>query len=255
MRNSDPGSTRRSEDGGAHMSPSVNGEWTHPVIAIDGASATGKTSTAAGVAARIGFAYVDSGSIYRTVALALSRMGITESDDPRIPEALGSLTIRVVPHGTRFEVWLDDVLIGDEIRSPEVTRASSKIAVREDVRLVVRELLRGAAHRGPMVVEGRDIGTVVFPDADLKLFLTADVRVRAHRRWLDHVRLGREVPESEVERDLAERDARDSGREHSPLRQAEDAVLFDTSLGSLEDQVDRIVRMWNEHRATEGLDQ
>ncbi|MCA9755058.1 MAG: (d)CMP kinase [Candidatus Eisenbacteria bacterium] len=222
---------------------------THPVIAIDGGSATGKTSTAAGVAAQIGFAYVDSGSIYRAVALALSRKGITESDDPRIPDELESLRIRVVPEGTRFEVWVDDVLIGDEIRTPEVSQASSRIAVRGDVREVVRELLRGAAHRGPMVVEGRDIGTVVFPDADLKLFLTADVRVRAHRRWLDLVRLGREIPESEVERDLTERDARDSGRQHSPLRQAEDAVLFDTSAGSLEEQVARIVRMWQEHEA------
>ena len=217
----------------------------HPVIAIDGASATGKTSVAAGVARELGFAYVDSGSIYRAVALALGREGVVDTDDPRIPVLLGELRLEVVPEGTRFDVRLDQVVLGDEIRTPEVTQASSRFAVRGDVRARVRELLREAAERGPLVVEGRDIGTVVFPDAPLKLFMTADLAVRARRRHLDLGRMGRKSTEAEVAAEMAERDARDSSRSLSPLRQAEDAVSIDSSDGTLEEQVARIVTLWS----------
>lgn len=218
----------------------------HPVIAIDGASATGKTSMAAGVARAIGYAYVDSGSIYRAVALALGQEGVIETDDPRIPELLRSVRIELLPEGTKFEVRLDGVVLGDEIRSPEVTQASSRFAIRGDVRACVGELLREAAERGPLVVEGRDIGTEVFLDAPLKLYITADLEVRAHRRYLDLKRMGRESSELEVAREMAERDARDSSRSLSPLRPAEDAVRFDTSVGTLEEQIRRIVLLWRE---------
>lgn len=216
----------------------------HPVIAIDGASATGKTSTAAGLAARLGFAYVDSGSIYRAVALALDRAGIVETDDPRIPDLLGALDLEVRPEGTRFVVRLAGLPIGEEIRSPEVTRASSRFAVRADVRDRVRTLLRSAAEEGPLVVEGRDIGTVVFPDAPLKLFLTADLDVRAARRQLDLQRLGRSLDRVEVAAEMAERDARDSSRSLSPLRAAPDAITVDTGSGTLAEQIAQIVALW-----------
>jgi hypothetical protein len=109
----------------------------------------------------------------------------------------------------------------------------------------VRELLREAAERGPLVVEGRDIGTAVFPDAPLKLFVTADLAVRARRRYLDLVRIGRETEEAEVAREMSERDARDTSRSLAPLRQAKDAVRFDTSEGTLEEQIAGIVELWS----------
>ena len=226
----------------------------YPVIAIDGASATGKTSMAAGVARKLGFAYVDSGSIYRAVALALTRVGVTESDDPRIPALLRTLRLEVVPHGTQLEVRLDSVALGDEIRTPEVTRASSRFAVHGDVRARVRQILRDAAERGPLVVEGRDIGTVVFPDAELKLFLTADVAVRALRRHLDLFRMGRETSEAEVRREMEERDARDSTRSLSPLREADGAVLLDTSEGTQEEQIAEVVALWRDRGLAESDD-
>lgn len=224
--------------------PGAGAQGRHAVIALDGASATGKTTLAAGVARALGFAYVDSGAIYRAVALVLQRAGVAESDDARIPAVLRALDLEVVPDGTRFDVRLHGDSVGDEIRTPEVTRLSSRFAVRGDVRERVRELLRDAALRGPLVVEGRDIGTDVFPDAELKLFLTADLDVRARRRHADLARIGRGLPVDQVQRELAERDARDSSRTLAPLRPAADAVRFDTSAGTLEEQIREIVEIW-----------
>jgi len=220
---------------------------TLPVIAIDGGAATGKTTTASRVAARLGFSYVDSGAIYRAVALALHERGLAgaaDLDEAELPSLLAELRLEVEPRPDRFVVRLNGREVGEEIRTPEISALSSRIARLPAVRARVRELVREAARHGPLVVEGRDIGTVVFPDARLKVFLVADLSVRALRRQHDLRKQGREVPLAEVERELSERDRRDSTRTESPLLQASDAIVVPTWPGPVEDQVDAIVRAY-----------
>ena len=231
-----------SEGDGFPMERSVPSEINRSkVVAIDGGAATGKTSTSALVAKRLGFGYVDSGAVYRTVALALHREGIEQGDDPRIETLLPDLRVEIDPAPGSFVVRLDGDLIGDEIRTPEISHLSSRLAVRVDIRDYVRAVLREACGRRSLVVEGRDIGTVVFPDAVLKVFLTASLEVRARRRWEDLQVLGSAATLATVRAELAERDERDSTRVEAPLTRAADAITVDTSLGTLEDQVDKIV--------------
>ena len=211
------------------------------VVAIDGGAATGKTTSAARVAKRLGFSYVDSGAIYRTIARALLQRGVEDADDPDIPRYLPELDVVIDPSGGDFRVLLDGAAVGSEIRTPEIAALASRLAVREDIRVTVRKLLRAARSRGSLVIEGRDIGTVVFPDATLKIFLVADLHVRARRRLRDLLAQGVETDEKTVAMDLTERDARDSSRAVAPLRQAEDAVLVDTSSIDIDEQVDQIV--------------
>lgn len=217
-----------------------------PVIAIDGGAGTGKTTSARETAARLGFCYIDSGAVYRGLALAAIEAGVTEADDPRVPGIVAAAPLRIDPEPERFRVLLGDRELGDEIRRPEVTSLSSRLAVREDVRDRVTALLRKAGEIGPLVVEGRDIGTVVFPDAALKVFLTADLPVRAQRRSQELQARGIVQDLSSVEADLRERDMRDSSRETSPLRKADDAVVVDTGGTDIAGQVDRIVRAWED---------
>lgn len=222
----------------------MNQEGASPlraVIAIDGGAATGKTTTAAGVAARLGFSYVDSGAIYRALALALFRLGIRDAGDPNIISLLPRLDVTVEPTTEKFVVRLGGAALGPEIRSPEITELASHLATRAEVRALVRDLVRGAAERGPLVVEGRDIGTVVFPDARLKIFLRADLAVRAVRRQRDLEKQGRHVERDAVAADLSERDERDSTRSESPLRRASDATELDTTSLTIEETVDAIV--------------
>jgi len=221
------------------------------IIAIDGGAGTGKTTSAALVAERLGFCYVDSGAVYRAVALALHGAGIRRADDPALAEALGRLALRIEPTPTAFRVFLGPRELGLELRSPEISHLSSALAVRSEVRERVTELLRAAASLGHLVVEGRDIGTVVFPDATLKVFLQAELMVRARRRRLDLARQGREQSEEQVARDLAERDQRDSSRSEAPLRRAPDALLVDTSATDIEGQVQQILDAYRRARARE----
>lgn len=223
-------------------------EPAYPVIAIDGGAGTGKTTGAALVAERLGFCYVDSGAVYRAVALAARETGLIRDEDQggaslttAQAELLNALPLRIRPDLERFRVFLGERELDTELRSPEITSLSSKLAVLPSVRRRVTLLLREAGSLGPMVVEGRDIGTVVFPNAALKVFLQADLEVRARRRRLDLLRGGRNISEEEVARDLAERDERDSNRADAPLRQADGAVLIDTSRLTLEEQAASIL--------------
>jgi len=231
---------KRKGEGGARPLDASGGS-TPVVIAIDGGAGTGKTTSAALVAERLGFCYVDSGAVYRAVALALREGGIADPADPRLGDRLASLTLRLQPDPGRFRVFLGERELGEELRTPAISRMASQIAVRADVRELVTRLLREAGRRGPMVVEGRDIGTVVFPDADLKVYLRADLPVRAARRRSDLLRQGIEQSQEEVEREMAERDQRDSHRKEAPLRMAPDALVVDTSRTDIEGQVRTIL--------------
>ena len=204
------------------------------VIAIDGPAGSGKSTVARQVAARVGLPYLDTGAMYRSVAFAALRGGVDPEDVEVVANLAEVMELSVDPDGT---VTVDGADATIEIRGPEVTRAVSIVAANPAVRTeMVRRQREWAARRGGGVIEGRDIGTVVFPDAELKVYLTADPRVRAERRAL-------EVEDLDVDAvavDLARRDAADSGRDHSPLAEATDAFVVDTSGLSVEDIV-RIV--------------
>lgn len=205
------------------------------VVAIDGPAGSGKSTVARTLAERLGVRYLDTGAMYRAVAFAALRRGI----DPEDAATVGRLAERLELEIDERGVAVDGVDASIEIRGPEVTRAVSAVAANPDVR---RELVRRqrewvAAEGGRAVVEGRDIGTVVFPDAALKAYLTARLDVRADRRH-------KEVSELEYEAvaaDLARRDTIDSGRAVDPLTQAEDAVVLDTSDRSVDDLVAELV--------------
>jgi cytidylate kinase len=218
------------------------------VIAIDGAAATGKTTTAAGVARELGFVYVDSGAIYRTAALAVVRA--PGNRDLRSVLQSAGISAAVGPHG--FQALLDGKPVSDEIRTPEITKMSSVLATREEVRERVVEILRELAETSgsPLVVEGRDIGTVVFPDALLKVFMVANLVERARRRLKDLEAKGVESSVQDVETELAERDGRDSGREVAPLARHPEAILVDTTQLTIPEQIQIIVRAYREKKAT-----
>lgn len=195
------------------------------VIAIDGPSGVGKSTVSRAVAEALGVAYLDTGSYYRAVTHVALRAGVHPGDGSGILAALKSAAFEVVDGA----LSLDGSDISAEIRGPEVTAAVSTVAAHPEVREAVVQMQRdwATAQGGHAVVEGRDIGTVVFPDAALKVFLTADALVRARRRAGDPEAGGRSV--EELVADMRRRDALDSTRETSPLRPADDAVIIDTS--------------------------
>jgi cytidylate kinase len=219
------------------------------IVAIDGPAGSGKSTTARAAAERLGFLYLDTGALYRTVALALMRHGWPELPLSALPRPF-DVRLGHDPSGT-LTVALNDEDVTVAIREVEVTSAASRVAALPWVREALLDMQRDQAHRwtrrgGGVILDGRDIGTVVFPDADLKLFLDADLDVRAQRRYAESLARGHEVTLETTRADLAERDRRDREREVAPLKQASDAVRVDTGLLSMEDQVDLVVRLARE---------
>jgi cytidylate kinase len=205
------------------------------VIAIDGPAGSGKSTVARAVAGRLGIAYLDTGAMYRSVALAAIRHGIDPADTERVGAVARAIRLDLGVEGT---VHVDGFDATIEIRGPEVTRAVSVVAANPEVRTELRERQRRWVDQaGGGVLEGRDIGTVVFPDADLKVYLDAKPEVRAARRSREVTELSYET----VAADLARRDALDQGRDDSPLTVAGDAVVIDTSDLGVDDIVERIV--------------
>jgi cytidylate kinase len=202
------------------------------VIAIDGPAGAGKSSVARGVAAELGFTYLDSGAMYRCVALAALEAGIDIDD----PEAMGELAegVEIVLDGSR--VLLDGRDVSERIREPDVTQAASHVSVHAGVRAAMVERQRALIGAGRYVAEGRDIGTVVSPDSPLKVFLTATAEERARRRA---AQTGEDV--GSVLKAQRRRDARDTGRSHGALRVAEDAIEIDTTGLTPEEVVGQVV--------------
>jgi cytidylate kinase len=209
------------------------------VVAIDGPGGAGKSTTARAVAARLGLSYLDTGALYRCVALRAVEEGLALDDGPRIAEIARHLDVGFAAGSARVTLGERDVTT--EIRTPEMSQAASKVSALPAVREALVELQRRSARAPGTVAEGRDMGTVIFPDARLKVFLDATVDERARRRVADLRGLGRADDIGEVRAQLAERDARDSGRAVAPLRRAPDAVVLDTTDLALEEVVDRIV--------------
>jgi CMP/dCMP kinase len=204
------------------------------VIAIDGPAGSGKSTVARALADRLGLEYLDTGAMYRSITFAALRRGVDPSEAEQVGRIVGDIVVEVRPDG----VTVDGVDATIEIRGPEVTRAVSLVAANPAVRAELRSRQREwALGRPGGVVEGRDIGTVVFPDATLKIFLTARADVRAERRSQEVTDLDYET----VAADLARRDTLDEDREDSPLAQADDAVVLDTTGMSIDEVVDALV--------------
>ncbi|MBR2127922.1 MAG: (d)CMP kinase [Bacteroidales bacterium] len=208
------------------------------IIAIDGYSSTGKSSFAKIIANEFSFLYLDSGALYRGVTLFAIENGFITDDSaidvPGLTEALKNLDIHFGPCGT----YMGERCIEKEIRSLEVAGKVSPIATVPQVRNYVDRKLREFGKKKRIVMDGRDIGTTVFPDAELKLFMTADPMIRAQRRAAEMQAKGQEVDLDDVLRNLQERDYIDSHREISPLTQAEDAVVLDNSHMTMQDQLE-----------------
>ena len=208
------------------------------IIAIDGYSSTGKSSFAKIIAKEFSFLYLDSGALYRGVTLFAIENGFITDDSaidvPGLTEALKNLDIHFGPCGT----YMGERCIEKEIRSLEVAGKVSPIATVPQVRNYVDRKLREFGKKKRIVMDGRDIGTTVFPDAELKLFMTADPMIRAQRRAAEMQAKGQEVDIDDVLRNLQERDYIDSHREVSPLTQAEDAVVLDNSHMTMQDQLE-----------------
>ncbi len=213
----------------------------HFNIAIDGPAGAGKSTIAKEVARRLGFVYVDTGAMYRTMALHFIRSGI----DPKDEQAVAA-SCRDVDVSLRYENGVQQVLLGGEnvtglIRTEEVGNMASATSVYKPVREKLVELQQALARRENVVMDGRDIGTCVLPDAPAKIYLTASSAVRAGRRYKELVEKGVECDLAEIERDIIDRDYRDMKRENSPLRQAEDAVLVDSSCMTVEQVIAAIL--------------
>lgn len=212
-------------------------------IAVDGPAGAGKSTIARAVAERLGLVYVDTGSMYRALAVAVLRRGIDPQDSERVIRCCqaADVTIRY-ENGTQV-VYLDGENVNPYLRSEEVGKASSAVSVIPKVREKLVELQRRLAAECDCIMDGRDIGTCVLPDAQTKIFLTADSRVRAKRRYDELRAKGEDCDMERIQADIEERDYRDMHRAISPLRQAEDAVLVDTSDMTVDEVIARIVEL------------
>jgi cytidylate kinase len=228
------------------MNASGSRHGHRPVVAIDGTAAAGKSTVAIALAKRMGYRYVDTGAMYRSVASAALRRGIALEDEDALQRLAESVTVEFQANegGARVLVNGDDET--DAIRDPAVSAAASRVSALPGVRTALVARQRTMSAGGGLVMEGRDIGTVVLPRADLKVFLDATPEVRAGRRYAELRARGLDVSEEDVRRQEADRDRRDATREHSPLRPATDAVVLDTTFRTPDEVVESIVAMLRE---------
>lgn len=217
---------------------------TRLIIAIDGPAASGKSTTARHVAERLGYTYIDTGAMYRAVTLAVLRNGLDPNDRAAV-EAIAaevSVQLRHSPEGNQI-VLLNGEDVSVAIRAPEVTADVSAVSSHEGVRRRLVQIQHTIGAEGGIVMDGRDIGTVVFPDADLKIFMVADIRARAERRRAELLAMGSDVTVDGLADQIAARDHLDSSRANSPLRRADDAIEIDTSALDIEQQVELVVAL------------
>ena len=207
------------------------------IVAIDGPAATGKSTSAKKVARELGFIHLDTGAMYRCVTLAVLRNQITLDNESALSQLLDGLDIRLKKLDDELVVYLNGEDVSDEIRKAEVTSYVSIVSALSQVRNALVRIQRNIAKNQDCVVEGRDIGTIVFPDAKFKFFLVADDFVRAQRRQLDLIAIGEEKSIAVLVEEIRQRDFLDSKRSNSPLCKADDAIEIDTSKMTFDEQV------------------
>ena len=209
-------------------------------VAIDGPSGAGKSTIARAAAERLGFVYVDTGAMYRTIGLAVCRAGVQLGDTAGIVPVLPGIEVSLNYQDGIQHVWLNGEDVSDQIRTPEMSKYASFVSAVPEVRAFLLDTQRNMAKKYSVIMDGRDIGTVILPEAEVKIFLTASPQARAKRRYLELQQKGEAVTLHEVLADMIQRDKDDTTRAEAPLRQAEDAVLIDTSELTLEQSMDAV---------------
>lgn len=223
---------------------------THiPVIAIDGPSASGKGTVAALVARALGFHYLDSGALYRLTALAAQRHGVALDDEAALAQLARNLDVRFEGD----EIWLEGEQVSDELRTEKIGNGASRVAALPAVRAALLERQRAFRQAPGLVTDGRDMGSVVFPDATIKIFLTASAEERAQRRYKQLMEKGFDANLANLLEELRERDARDAMRSVAPLRQSADATLLETTHLSIDQAVARVLACYQARQAGHGV--
>ena len=212
-------------------------------IAIDGPAGAGKSTISKAVAERLGYVYIDTGAMYRCVGLRALNSGVDPSDAEAVEKILGGIEIDIKSRGGAPAFYLCGEDVTEKIRENPVSMAASSVAVIPAVRLKLVELQRDLAAKSDVVMDGRDIGTYVLPDAELKIYMTADPRERAMRRFRELAAKGGTPDLDQIEREIIARDKNDSEREFAPLRQAEDAVLLDTTKMTIPEVIGAILEL------------
>lgn len=215
-------------------------------IAIDGPAGAGKSTIAKTIANKLEFIYVDTGAMYRAIALYLLRQNVDTENETRIVEISDSVVVTIEYVNGEQQVVLNGENVTSFIRTEEIGKMASTVAKYNAVRVKMVDLQRNLAASSNVIMDGRDIGTVVLPNADLKVYLTASSYERARRRWKELTEKGVQCDINEIEQDIISRDYQDMNREVSPLKQANDAVLLDSSDMSIEQVVDRIIELYKE---------
>lgn len=218
-------------------------------VAIDGPAGAGKSTMARRAAAELNFVYVDTGAIYRTVAYAVAEHGIRPDETEKIDALLPKLDLKLAWQDGVQHMYLDGRDVSAKIRLPEVSAMASKVSALPSVRAFLLDTQRNVAKTNSVIMDGRDIGTVVLPNADVKIYLSASAQVRARRRFIELQEQGSNDTYEEVLQDMIERDYRDMHREIAPLKQADDAVLLDTSELSLEESIEALLKIVRERLA------
>ncbi len=206
-------------------------------IALDGPSGSGKSTLAKNLAKHYGFVYIDTGALYRTIGLFVSERGIASDDVPAIIAVLPEIHIEMKLENGGGAVYLGGKLIGNEIRTPLCSKYASDVSKIPEVRAFLLETQRSIARENNVIMDGRDIGTVILPDAQVKMFVTASIEARAKRRFVELQERGVETTYEDVLADMQWRDANDSGRKIAPAIPAEDAIMFDNSGLNIEETV------------------
>ena len=211
------------------------------IIAIDGPAASGKSTTSRGVATRMGITYLDTGAMYRAITLGLMEHGVSFKDLSAITEFLDTVNIYFEDSNSGNNIFLNDKSVTNQIRSSTVTENVSEVSAINVVRDSMVQIQREIADNTDCILEGRDIGTVVFPNADFKFFLVAGLEIRALRRQKDLNKIGEKKTIGEIKADIKLRDELDTNRDNSPLFKAKDAIEIDTGLLTVDEQIDKIV--------------